>query len=961
MVNALKKVEKLTLLGGQKAVKTDPCERKYIMSTLQNKILSALLIAGTVLFCVNVSAQNKNELQINGDFYKLSDKEFKANWKQDDSFKPTGTVNISSKGVELFSTKAENQIYTAKAFPVKVGEHYRMQIYFNGKGTIVAGYYGYGKKGRAGSFAETFKPWRVNTDDRRSFSFTISESKVTPVNMNIFVGVAPDSKITVKYVKVHKMTKEEAKLYATELALINWHKKTKGINLAKNIKCTLIPKSIWKGVANNETDEYDLTDGKLIKTSQLWHYSGSFVWHRPPTGTILLDLKKEHALKNLVIRINGGKHSIKTPKKIEVFISKNGKEYYKASSLTLVNAAERSIVDWKKFYYLPHDDSNTSDTLHYVFPFSLGINADARYVAIKITKRQGSLALVSDELAIMQADAKVKTSPAFNQAYKGKTFDLAHETLKVRPRKDKIYIAKNMNAPQWFSFDDRRKNKKGKIKFIVDMPKGVRCIPESSWGNKFIKKFEKQEVKNNRNEISFALLEQINIWTRYYSYPTKIGPFFFVITPDVNVPKGNSYATLTTLVDGKIVYTKRFPLILFEMPVVPKLNKWSTSLHIPFREAVLWPEVSQVFRVIGMTDALFFMNPFTKNGKAYYDAAKKAGLKIRVFVSAGPWVNRRYRQEAKCVNAKSKKSVCPAYRGPGYKAMLDNITEIAQYYPADYFSFDQESWQPLEIIDMGNCSRCDSLRKKMKMTWKTYKTWVQADFLKPFKAAVAKGSKGHKMPRIGYYAISPDSSHNYGGTEFLGRSYLMEYFDEEMPSFYGRNSAHLSREIKRIVKAVKKTPHTVIACTTPAAYDEEHIPNRFEQTILEIFINGADGFVIYFSHSFRSPIDYLELVTALRILAPYEDFITSTENMPLTGSNKKLSYSARGNKEAQLLLIGNYNSYKDAQTTISLPAKVYEIIDLKTNKSLKPTKNLKIKIKTDRYRLFYVKYKNEKI
>jgi hypothetical protein len=906
------------------------------------------------LLVSSVYASPSNELQINGDFYKLSSNEFKSSWQQTTPSPSSEIAKLSHHGVELTSGTCAQQLYSIKTFPVKAGENYKMDIHFTGKGTVSTGYYGNQANGQRIYFKKSYNPWKINCSDRRIFSFKIPATSSPILNINIFAGVAPNSKITIKYVKIYKMTKQEANLCGADTALHRWHKQIQGVNLAKNIKCTFIPKSDWKGTANNKTDEYDLTDGNLIDSNQLWHYAKSFVWHCPPSGMIFLDLKQERALEKLVLRINGGKHTIKTPKKIEVFISKNGKEYYLASSLTLVNAAERSIVDWKSFYYLPH--SNKPEALHYVYPFALAINAQARYLAIRITKQQGSIAFISDELAVIQATPKTQQLPKFNQAYNNRSYDLAHKILKVKPRNEKIYIARNLIAPQWFRFDDRRENKNGKIKFILDVPKGIKAVPASSWGTNFIKKFEKQELKNGRNMISFVLLDQIEKWKKYYAYPETIGPFYFKAPSDIKLSKENSYAKLTILVDGKTIYTERFPIILFNMPVVPKLKKWSTSLFIHTREAVVWPKITNAFKVIGFTDAFFFTNAFTKNAQAYYTAAKQAGLKIRIMNSAGPWINRSFRQEAKCINAKSKKSVCPAYRGPGYKAMLDNISKIARYYKADYFGFDQESWEPQELIEMGYCSRCDALRKKMKMTWQTYKSWVQADYLKPFKAAVAQGTKGHKMPQIGYYAISPYSRHSYGNTEFLGRSYLMDYFDEEMPSFYGRDTAYLSKEIKKIMNAVKNV-HTVIPFITPGAYDEDHIPNRLEQTIIEVLVNGANGFCIYWARNFKNPRDYQEIATALSILAPYEEFINSTKNLPLTGSNPKLTYSARGNKDAQLLLIGNYNSLKDAETTIQLPSEPVEIIDLKTKEALAPNKNHRIKVKADRYRLFYVKYK----
>ena len=86
--------------------------------------------------------------------------------------------------------------------------------------------------------------------------------------------------------------------------------------------------------------------------------------------------------------------------------------------------------------------------------------------------------------------------------------------------------------------------------------------------------------------------------------------------------------------------------------------------------------------------------------------------------------------------------------------------------------------------------------------------------------------------------------------------------------------------------------------------------------------------------SFESPLDYYYHAEALRLLAPREDVLMDgTLDGSFSGSNKNLRYTRRDLGKTSLILIGNYEAVKGAESVLKLPG-ARSVTELRSGKKL---------------------------
>jgi hypothetical protein len=907
-----------------------------------------------------------SKLPIRGFFTQAAGKILPENWLPESASDAAGKIEIIDemmvtpvKAVKLTAADKPVLVQTVESYPVITGDCILVRGFFKGTGFAGFGYNGYdAANNKIATGNQAFKTYWADWDCR-SRVFEIVDPKIATIR--IFFSAPADTTMSFCKIEAQKLSAEEGKLVSPKTNRELWRNRIQGVNLAAGKKVIFDPKPNYELTVKGDSDETDLTDGKLGKENDmLWFDEEAVAWFRAYDGvTIMVDLGEVQPVSKAVIRINGGRlEGTNFPKKLEAWISKDGKNFYPSAAMTKVAATEYYLSDWKSLYYLPESEETVGT--HYVYPFELAVNADARYVAVRAPVYTG-LMMICDELAVIKSEEKTE---GYNSAYQKQPEMITHQTSIVRPRLDKFYIADNVQVPNWLRLDDRRPSKDGKFGYIIDLPESIEFTEEKSYPA-FTRTLVKTETVNGRKRLHFVPDTKWETFSMVMKYG--FGPFFFYAT-NKNLPDNEKYVAFTTTVDGKEQHAHRSPLEIISIPEVPQMKELNVSLAwTDNRHSANWPDYLRAQRHLGFNTIPFF--PFSRDAETYrkvYDEAVKTGFSIRMQMSPTATLRIWYPDidEYKCVGVTRKTgkvSACPAYRGKYYQEMLDKITETVKNYPAGYITFDEESWEPTQLNESMKCSRCEELRKSKGMEWKEYLDWVQADYLKGFKEAVARGSVGREMPVIGYYALNPNVMHHYGCAvgkiPFLGYSYLFpKWSDEIQPSHYGNNPRVVHEKFRICFKHVD-SPRQMIPWLTggSGAYCETIVMHTLEQEILESFMNGAGGLQYFAYRSLESPIDYFYHASALSKIAPYENILMKGKLLELTGSNGSLLYTARQQGSETLLLIGNYGTMSAAETTVKLPLnRITRILDLNTGQPLPATNPLVVKVPADGFALLHI-------
>jgi len=876
------------------------------------------------------------------------------------SFKPFGRAELIpsqaryfKKALRITSTAADTDIYTS-AIPVKAGDVLKVEAGFrspDGKTPVKFGIYG---EYQAMLCHPSGKGW-----DSRYALFVIS--KPTTKSIRCFVQGPKNATADFSYLSCRKLRPEEIAVQTSAENLKLWNERTRGTNLAGGKKVQFHPAPNFKLTAKGGTDAADLTDGQIYRGSGMLHFQSRAVGWHPFSGqiSILIDLGAVKPVAKGVIRLNGGRlKSFSFPKELTIWGSKDGQNFYRGQSMIKLGKLEDYLSNFRDAYYLPEDEENRG--LTYVYPFELRLDADVRYVVFQM--QPGAYNLFCDEAAVIQADPETVKSPDFNRICKQAPKSIFHENIIVRPKMDKMYIAEGKWLPNLLILDNRKKETGGILTFTIDLPLPV----EYRFANLYpahIRKFVKSEKNGNRTVFHFKSELPVgpDLTRLANSYP--FGPMYFMVKDASLLPEKERYVVFSSYCDGKLEKAVKMPLEVLKMPDVPQLKQLEVSLWFTTRYLATWPDFLTAFHSAGLNVFQIFPESLDYAPQLEQFVKQNSNGKNRFRMVLNPLVVSREKDpDFYCQTKGSTKTVCLAYRGPAYQALLARITEYVRKFPCDYLSIDVESWEPHTMNNAMKCPRCNALREKMKMNWVQYFNWAQSQYLMPFRAAVNKGAAaaGRKPPRIGFYALAPGSasfrySCSEGPVDYLGGFDRMfpAYTDEAQFSYYGRDAAGVHHRARTVYEKLKN-PSICIPWISggTGAYYSEPLSRRTSHHFLEAILNGSGGVQFFSYRSFESPLDYYYLALAVKQIAPFEDLLMEGSlDFDFSGTNKNLLYTRRDWKGKSLILIGNYEAYSEAETTLPLKGKVTDLI---SGKKQAASGSFQVKIPADDYLLLLV-------
>ncbi len=720
-----------------------------------------------------------------------------------------------------------------------------------------------------------------------------------------------------------------------------WAKRIQGNNLAKGKKVTFSIPTNYK-LTNDANDPFDLTDGKISpsKKELIWFGKEPVGWFGGVSDNgvnFLLDLGEVKNVDRMVIRCLGGEvqKTLGFPKRFEVFVSKDGKNYYRTAMLQKLEEADRELSDFKNNFYLPERGKA------YVYPFELNINAETRYVAFTIASAAGGL--FADELAVIEGNPRKKD---FNAAYKTDSMPFYTEGVLIRPKQKEFVLSKNIITPVFLSYCDMRTaaQRKSPMMLELDLPDGVSAISPKA------QKTETYSDKNGKKRVKITMKAIPRPWSG-----TMLQEMFFKVDKNISC---NDTVYFTSYSSGVDPIKQKFSFRAIDITPVPKLKRIHASLAwMGYNDASKYPDFFKAWQTVGFNAVngfpRYFGNVNQAKREAFFAEARKLGMKVIMTdspIHAMPGKGKKG-HEMNCLDNNTV-AVCPSYKGDFHKKEVERIKNCVIKSKPDYVFFDIEAFYNSHTTSK-KCSRCIAAMKEAKMTsMDSFTKKAVAEKMADFNTAVAEGAKSVNIPvpPIGLYGKGP-------GTKDLSQPVLnwdLIYpasIAISQPSLYvGERPWLVQERIRKTSKLMKN--RNIIPWLTAGTYGEIR-PQFIEYIALEALLNGAGGITYYAYWDFDSPVEYAALAKALRMIAPYEDLIMDGELVDIPVKNINTSAIRKGNE--MLLLVGNYRR-PDMKVTINLPfSKVISIKDLRNNENFKSAKQIKLSVPRSDIRLLYIK------
>ena len=721
-----------------------------------------------------------------------------------------------------------------------------------------------------------------------------------------------------------------------------WTKRTQGNILSSGKKVTFSIPNNYR-LTNDDKDPYDLTDGKISRNKKglIWFEKDTVGWFGGISDggvNFQIDLGKIQNVDRLVIRCLGGEvqKTLGFPKRFEVFVSKDGKNYYRTALLQKLAESDQALSDFKQNFYIPERGKAI------VYPFEFEINAETRYVAFTIASSAGGL--FADELAVMEGNPRKK---GFNSAYKTEAMPFYTKGVLVRPKINEFVLAKNIITPTFFSYCDMRtpEQKKSPMMLQLDLPEGVIAITKGI-------KEEKYTDKNGQPRVKLTARVTPRPWSG-----NMLKEIFFRVTKEI--PAG-SKAYFTSYSEGVEPIKQTFPFRTVEIAPVPALKRIHVSLAwMSCLEALNFPEFFKSWKTLGFNAVNGFPRYFNviprTQREAFFNQVRKEGMKVIMTdspIHAMPGKGKKGHEMNCLVN--DVVAVCPSYTGEFHKKEVDRIRNCVVASRPDYVFFDIEAFYSSHATAK-RCPRCLAAMKAAGMTsMDAFSKKIVAEKIADFHQAVKLGAEqaGIKCPPIGLYGRGPGE---------IDRSQLVMDWEQmyprsitiSQPSLYVAERPWLVQKRIRMTHKLMKN-RNIIPWLTAGTYGDIR-PQFVEFIALEALLNGAGGFTYFAYWDFDNALEYAAMAKALRAIAPYENLIMDGELVEIPVNGVDTSAIRKGNE--MLLLVGNYRR-ADMNVSVSLPfSKVEEIKDLRNGETFKPGKNIKLGVPRSDIRLLYVKGK----
>lgn len=718
-----------------------------------------------------------------------------------------------------------------------------------------------------------------------------------------------------------------------------WMEATRGNNLALGRKVVFSKTPDYPLTHKGGTDHDDLTDGKLSGNQQdkIWFDQQAVGWLNGAADgvNILLDLGEVKALDQVVLRCMGGAGgNLSFPRRLQLFLSRDGKDFYQAANLEKLMPGERSQSDFRNYFYLEEESSA------YVYPFALNAGAEARYVGVCLYGTSDFL--FCDEMVVLEADSKRVADKGFNQVYGQEAQPFYTSGIVFAPRINRLGVAANAILPNRFFVQDMRSDEEVQrpVALYLELPEdfellNAKTVEKINGKNRYV--LQEQETGRMKSATGFFFIRR---------NPVRGG------STSGREPQASFYAEAEGL--ERIVRT--VPISVFELPPIPGFKRLHVSLSWMVESAALaWPDFYQDWSKLGF-NAISLFPRYWKNGpgpevQEWMQAGRKLGHKLIMNESPFHPMEKRQTPGSEVFSqlpGGEGKNLCPSYRGAGYAKELERVYRNVLQSAPDFVFWDIECWYP-GASEAAACKRCAEGWKKSGRPLDEYLKALGKELNQALYDQVARAAKdgNFPMPVVASYdrhAATP----NYALLEDFFADYPSTLKLAQPSLYVGGRAEDVHEAIRAEYRLLKN--RDILPWLSPGCYGEFE-PEKMESMVLEALLNGACGITYYSYGEFDTALDFYYHARALAKVAPYEDLLLDGEVLEPSGSNPDLHYSAIRKGGEVLFLAGNYRRAAEGATLQAPLQTVTRIIDLETGETLP---NLNIKVPKGGFRLLYL-------
>lgn len=715
-----------------------------------------------------------------------------------------------------------------------------------------------------------------------------------------------------------------------------WAERTRGVNLALGKKVSFSLKPDYRLTAIGNSDETDLTDGIIgnRKHDQIWFDSGTVGWGFSSGASngvnLLIDLGEEKPVGKAVIRVLGGmeQHPLVLPAHLAVYVSKDGKKFYKASTLTKLSPGEAEQSDSVHSFFLPETGRS------FVYPFELAVHADARYIGLSIKGQ--SHAVFLDELAVMQAETK---DGSFNTVYQAAPEKFNMDNLEISHRLGVLAVSSNIITPNRFIIKDMRPiRNSGNLQVEFDLPQGIELIGAKG-----------EDAAGGRKIFKISMANAMETSSLY-----------FKVTGDF--PGGKQWAKLRCSSGEWVSDTETLPVQIVHIPEVKRFDALNISLvWMGEGTALGYPDFFNAwsklgFNGVGTYPRRWRSEKLRMEARQFIDEARGHGYNILMISPIYSYMggNDAPGQQSEIFSVfsgeRKSKALCPSYRGEFYRKEIDNLVDDVEKSRPDYVFLDIECWYN-GAKEAPFCLRCLEGQKKSGLTMPEFLNRCGTENIRDAVLAVRNNYKG-KQPQFGIYGARPEEKFYVGIYDF--NQFYPEYVQFTQPARYVGGNALATRNTV-IVNRKLLGNNKQVPWITPGTYGK-YPPHRLEFQIIETLMNGAGGFCYFHFGDFDSPLVFFYHAKALELLRPYENLLENGEFLfELECDNPAVSVTGVRHGNTMLLSAGNYREGKE-ETTITLPeGKIRQIEDIRDNGEFQASgSRLSFRAPKDNLRLFKI-------
>jgi len=730
-----------------------------------------------------------------------------------------------------------------------------------------------------------------------------------------------------------------------------WQELTRGENLALGRMVRFSHQPNYS-LTSGGSDPYDLTDGRLSsrEDGRIWFDPAAVGWIGVSDLNLMVDLGSVQPIKRFVIRALGGHEAFPFPHRFTMFVSEDGKTFYRAGALTKLMPGEKELAGHGGMFYLEEDGTNA-----YVYPFAFEVKTKARYVGLNI-QSLGRPTL--DEIAVIRGDHTPDEVTYRDEDQRG----FIMEGIVFAPRFDKLVVSTNVVTPNFIRLMDCRRGKgaRAPATFVLDLPRELRVV----YGNA-----NHPAAKAERGVAEGGGFR----WTiRNVTYEgggvkdTCFGPVFITVAEGMT-PPSHGVARLSAFDAENPARPVRVPIEFIEIPEVPPITELHVSLTwLGSWSCLLYPDFLDAWRHLGFNAVACFPRYWglprhdreVAKYRAFLRQARERGFDVIMNESPFHVMEERFKAAApemcsQFADGTTSQHICPSYRGKYYRDEIRRVGDMFELTRPDYVFYDIECWYR-GALEAAKCTRCLERQAASGKPMTEFLTDMGLEHLTDMKRQIAARAKkaGIPMPRIGSYNTRADRPVYHLVNDF--RKDYPAALDMAMPSIYVHGDGLKAHKILRSHYEAFQSNRSIPWLTT-GCYGE-YPPHRVEHQVLEAFLNGSQGITYYEFFNFDTPLDYYYHARALVMIAPYQGIIKEGRPCPVVNDNDTLTYSGIRHENQMLILIGNYRGSRRTLATVALPyEKVAEIRDARNRKPYPPGRTLTVEVNPDTVALYYIR------